>query len=172
MLQRMGQARRKDGEFPCVLAREACQERLAFACQAQDGAAAICRVFFARQETFPLGAVDEFDGAVVLDAQSLGHVGDGDGRALGRAGYLEQKLMLLRLKARCQSGLLAEVQEAPQLEAELGERAEEESGMSIKAGVGHIYIVSRHNVSAQGPLCGHRTTLISFVELPVNSSWG
>jgi hypothetical protein len=61
--------------------------------------------------------VDEADGAMMSHEKLLGHPADG-----GSAGFVagfdcEQKLMLLRLEAFGPCGLLAEVQEAADLEA-------------------------------------------------------
>lgn len=51
----------------------------------------------ADEQAFALAAVDQFNGAVVLESQALGNIGDGDGGGCGCAGHLEKKLVLLGL---------------------------------------------------------------------------
>jgi hypothetical protein len=64
---------------------------------AKQRAALVDAVDGAREKAFALGAVDKFDCAVVLEAEALSGVGDGDLGTVRRAGYLQEKLMLLRL---------------------------------------------------------------------------
>src|SRR5580658_6509531 len=112
---------------------------------AKQGAALVHTVGGAREKAFALGAVYKFDCAVVLEAEALSGVGDGDFGAVGRAGYLEKKLMLLRLQTCLGRGELTEVQEAAQLVTEFGESAQQKKiRIELFCGV-HIYIVSRYN---------------------------
>ncbi len=62
----------------------------------------------------------EFDNAVVAEAHHLGDVADGHRSAVRRTGDLQQKLMLLGLQPGGRGGLLAELQEAPNLITEFG----------------------------------------------------
>src|SRR5580692_6028919 len=111
---------------------------------ATQRAALVDTVGVAREKAFALGAVYKFDCAVVLEAEALSGVGDGDLGSVGRAGYLEKKLMLLRLQSRVRCGRLTEVQEAAQLVTEFGESAQQKKiRIELFYGV-HIYIVSRY----------------------------
>jgi hypothetical protein len=111
---------------------------------AKQRAALVDTVDGAREKAFALGAVYKFDCAVVLEAEALSGVGDGDLGAVRRAGYLQEKLMLLRLQSCTGCGSLTEMEKAAQLVAEIGEGAEKrEIGIELFYGV-HIYIVSRH----------------------------
>lgn len=112
-------------ELAGVVTGEMVEHVAAFAGYAEDGAALVVCIDGAGQQAFALGAVDELDGAVVLQAEAGGGVGDGDGRALRSACNLQQELMLLRLKAGGEGRAFTEVEEAAQLMAEVGECAEE-----------------------------------------------
>jgi hypothetical protein len=73
----------------------------------------------AQDEAGFLAAVDELDDAVVAQGEALREEGDG-GRLRG-TGDLEQELMLLGGETDVGRGLLAEVEEAAEGVAEVGE---------------------------------------------------
>ena len=126
-----------------VIAGQRAQQPCASGRKPQQHAAAVFWVLRAQQQSLALRPVDQFDHAVVALAKAAGCVGDCRRRPCGRTRYLQQKLMLLRLQADCLCRILAELQEAPQLEAEIGEGGEQgiwngEAGSGI-----HSYIVLR-----------------------------
>ena len=125
LLERRGKARGALGEFARVVAGEAGQKLATFAGDAEDGAATVFLIDGAFEKAFALAAVDELYGAVVLEAEALSGVGDGDGGGCGRAGDLEQELMLLWMEAGGKGGVLTEVGEGAKVVAELGEGLEE-----------------------------------------------
>jgi hypothetical protein len=131
-------------QFAGVIAGEAFEDATALAGDTEDGAALVDCVLGAGEEALTLGAIDEFDDAVVLEAEAGGGVGDGYGRRFRSACDLQKKLMLLRLESGGEGCALGEVKEAAQLEAEVGESAEEVGlrGDDFKA---HLYIVARYN---------------------------
>ena len=112
-------------ELAEVIAGEAVEEALAFRSEAEQDAAAVGGVFGAAQEALMLGAVGELDDAVVAQAEALGGVGDGGWGAVGGAGDLEEQLVLLGMEADGDGGGFAEMEEAAELEAEVGEGGEE-----------------------------------------------
>ena len=114
-------------------AGEPAQNLPAFGREVQNRAPLVAGIGFPGKKAFAGGAVDQLDGAVVPEAKALGGVGDGDRGALRRAGHLEQQLVLLRLQSDLRGGRLAELEEAAQFVAEVGQGAEERVG-------GHLYI--------------------------------
>ena len=49
------------------------------------------------RSTLHAPTIDQFNGAVVLEAEPVGRIGDGDGCSFGSARNLKKKLVLLRL---------------------------------------------------------------------------
>jgi hypothetical protein len=82
---------------------------------AVDGAAP------AAHEAALLEAVDELDGAVVLEHQALGQLAH-RGDLVAEAPHREQQLVLLRLEARLARGVFREREEVAQPVTELGQR--------------------------------------------------
>jgi hypothetical protein len=121
--QSFDEARRHLIELARVNDGKPTENARALARDAKKRAALVDAVDVAREKTFALRAINKLDSAVVLEAETLGGVGDGDLGASGRAGYLEKKLMLLRLQSCGGGGEFTEVKEAAQLMAKLGERA-------------------------------------------------
>ena len=115
-------------ELAEVIAGEAIEEAFAFRGEAKENAAAVGGVRGAAQEALVLGAVRELDDAVVAKAEALGGVGNGGRGAVGGTGDLEQELMLLGMEADGGGGGFAEVEEAAELEAEVGEGGEQGVG--------------------------------------------
>lgn len=123
VLEGSHQAGRCLNELARVLSGKLGQDAISLAGDVEDCAAAVGGIFGAFQQVFAHAAVHQLDGAVMPEAQALGRIGDGDGSVFRRAGHLEEQLVLLRLEARFHGGLLAEEEEAAQLEAEIGEGA-------------------------------------------------
>ncbi len=144
VLKRAHQAGRGLNELARVLAGKAGENATAPAGDTEDCAAAVGRIFPALEQVLALAAVHQLDGAVVLEAEAPGGVGDGDGGFIGRAGHLEKQLVLLGLEAGFDRGLLTEVEEAAQLKAEVRQGANEGIGNKGFRVSGHIYIVSRY----------------------------
>ena len=80
-----------------VIARKFMENLTAFTREVQEGAALVFLVRSSGYQLFTLRTIDQFNGAVVLEAEAACRIGDGDGCSVGSAGNLKQKLMLLRL---------------------------------------------------------------------------
>jgi hypothetical protein len=88
-LEGANEARAELAEFASMMLGERVKESTAFSCDAEDDAAAVCRVFGPLEEAFGDGAVDEFDHSVVAKAKALGGVCDGGEGSIGNASNLE-----------------------------------------------------------------------------------
>lgn len=67
-------------QLACVIAGEAIENLTAFARDAKDDDSLVVGIGGAGEQTFVLGAVDELDDAVVLEAETRGGVGNAYGR--------------------------------------------------------------------------------------------
>ncbi len=94
------------------------EEAAALSSEMQEDDAAVLAVG-AAEEAGLFAALAELDDGVVAEAEAVGEVADG-GR-LGRAGDLEEELVLLRMKAGAAGGVFTEVEEEAELVAEVGE---------------------------------------------------
>lgn len=92
-----------------VIARELVKDLLALPRQAQDRTALVVLVDGSFDKIFAFGAINQLNGAVVLETEMARSIGDRDGRAIGGTGNLEQQLMLLRLKAGGDRCILTEL---------------------------------------------------------------
>jgi hypothetical protein len=132
-------------QFAGMIAGESIENLTAFARNAQDDDSLVVGIGGAGEQTFVLRTVNEFDYAVVLQAETRGGIGNAYGGCFGRSGDLQEELMLLRLKSSGKGGTLGEMKKTAQLKAEVSECAEQ-----VRFGGGwgetHIYIVSRHKL--------------------------
>jgi len=96
-----------------------------------------------------LESVDQFDGAVVLDEEARGDFANGRFYVFGEAVDSEEELVLLWLDSVFFRGGLTEVEETPDLAAELGELAVLVAA-EVVTGL-HIYIVARYKPEAAPP---------------------
>ncbi len=78
----------------------------------------------APKKTLPNSAVHQFDSAVVAEQHAGGHVRDGRFRSCGNAAHTLKKLILLMRDSGLLRRELAELKEAAQLVAKLGQTAE------------------------------------------------
>ena len=117
------QGRAGGAQFRAVVEREVAEFRLARGGEVDQDAAAVGVVPPAPEQPQAFEAVDQFDGAVVLQEEPLGQGAD-RGRDRRRETFQRQEeLVLLRLQASRARGLLAEMEEAPEAIAHLGQRA-------------------------------------------------
>lgn len=72
-------------QFGAVVDREVAQDGRAHRREADDDAAAVGIVPLPLHEALPGGAVDQFDGAVVVQQQAIREVADGHGLIVGEA---------------------------------------------------------------------------------------
>jgi hypothetical protein len=100
--------------------RKFLQQGLALFRQVHDHLPAILRVARAHYQPALLGAVDEFDGAVVLKLQPLRQVSNRWLVLTGQPADGQQELILLRMQSPAPRCRLAEMQETAYLVAELG----------------------------------------------------
>ncbi len=127
------------------------QCRAARGCQANPDLAFIDRAGTAYDGAGVLQAVDQFDGAVMLNVEARGDLANSGLDVLRKPMYRQQELMLLRLDAVFLGGGFAEVEKSPDLPAELGEFAVLFAA-EVAAGVlscPHSYIVSRYKWRAR-----------------------
>jgi hypothetical protein len=117
--QGLYEARRHLVQFASVITREAAEDLPSLARDAKNGAAAVIEIGNALQKALALRAINEFDGAVVLEPKTLGCVSNGDDGSVGRSGNLEEELMPLRVEASLKRGGLTEEEESTQFEAEV-----------------------------------------------------
>ena len=132
-------------EFASMIIREAAQHLPSLASCAKDGAALISRVGDALEQAFVLAAIDEFNRAVVPDAETGCGIGDGHERSFRSTRYLEQQLMLLRLQTRVKRRRFAEEEEAAQFVTEVGQSVKQEIRAGIRGLERHSYI-SYHDI--------------------------
>lgn len=99
------------------------QELFAGPCQLHQDGARVSGIGGAADGTAALQAIDQFDGAVMLQKQAAGQFADRGRRSLRQALDGEQQLVLLRLQAGGAGLIFTELQELPQLVAELRESA-------------------------------------------------
>lgn len=112
-------------QLTCVIAGEALQRASALTGEREQNLAAIAGIDRALEQAGVLAAMAELDNAVVTQAKPLRDVRDGDELAGWGAGDLEEKLMLLGLKAGADGSGFAELQETAQLTANVGESAQQ-----------------------------------------------
>lgn len=108
-------------QFGAVVDREVAQDGRACGRESDDDAAAVGIVPLALHEALPGGAVDQFDGAVVVQQQAIREVADGHRLIVGEAAQGQEELVLLRLKSGLARRLLAEMEEAAEAIAEFGQ---------------------------------------------------
>lgn len=85
-------------------------------------------------------AIDELDGAVVLDLQAFGERADGGVVGSGQSFDGEERLILLRLNSGGAGGLLAQILKAAHLIAEFRQSAVIESFFcDVSQGPGKLY---------------------------------
>lgn len=110
-------------------------------------------LFVARtpHEAMLFQAVNEFNGAVVLDGQLFGKLADGGQFSVFEAANGEKHLVLLRLQALCVRGCVALAQEQTDSVAQFGQGAVLAGGDFI----GHSIIISWNDIFCQlEKLCG------------------
>ncbi len=118
-----GEFRAEFVEFFAVGAAEAVEQGGAGAGERDEDFAMIGIAVGAVEEAAGAEAVDEFDGAVMADEEAGGEFADEGAGALWQAGDCEKKLVLAGFEAVGACLFLAEVEEAVDLEAEVGEQA-------------------------------------------------
>lgn len=77
-------------QFASVVPSERVEDLATFARDSQNRASPVLIVDDAIEQAFALGAIDEFDRAVVLEAKARSRIGDCDSGSLRRASYLEE----------------------------------------------------------------------------------
>jgi hypothetical protein len=106
-----------------------------------------------------LQAVHQFDSAVMLKEEARGNLPNGRLYTFGKALHGQQQLMLLRLDAMLPGRGFTEMEELPDLAAELGQIVVLAGGkVSV---TGHIYIVTRYKI------VGHNFGLAAELRLGV-----
>jgi hypothetical protein len=144
--QRFDQARCALVQFANMVKGKASENFSAFCCNAQYCPALVVVIHPPNKQPFAFAAINKFNSAVVLEAETVSRIRDCDFNVRGRAGNLQEELMLLRLKARFCCRKLAEVQEMAQFVPEVGQGSEQQwIGDTVFAFL-HIYIVSRYIV--------------------------
>ena len=98
------------------------QERLSTCRKAYEHVPAVALASNSPDEAAGLHAIDELDGAVVLDLQTLRQDADGRVPTFPHAFEGEEKLVLLGLKARRTRSSFAEAHEPAKLIAKVGQR--------------------------------------------------
>jgi hypothetical protein len=149
--KRTDQPRRHFVQLARVVTGELLKDVPALARQAEDGATLIAVVDRSLDEVFAFGAIDQLNGAVVLETEMACSIGDGDGRAFGSTGNLKQKLMLLRLQAGGDGCIFTELKEFSEFESEFCQGDEQVMRM-IEIGL-HVYI-SYHDIYDAWNACG------------------
>lgn len=96
-------------QFARVVLRQLLKDLPAFACQVQEGSALVFLVRRSCDQFLTFQAVDQFNRAVVLEAEAACRIGDGDGCAFGSSCHLEEQLVLLRLQAGVERSAFAEL---------------------------------------------------------------
>ena len=129
-------------QFARVITREFVKDLPALARHVEDSATLVVLVDGSLDQVFALGAIDQFNGAVVPETEMARGIGDGNGRAFRGTGDLEQKLMLLRLQASGDRCIFAELEEFSQLKSKFRQGGEQI--IRIFEIFLHIYIVSRY----------------------------
>jgi len=106
-------------QFQRMSARQSAQEPVAFSRHTENRSSLVFRVRDTRQEALEFRAVDEFNRAIVLQAQAIGRIRNGRDRAYGSACNLQKQLVLLGLQTCMQRGTLAEEQKAAKFKAKI-----------------------------------------------------
>src|SRR5579862_8571828 len=109
-LKRCNQAGSHHVQFACMLTRQPIQDVLAFARHTELDAPLVGRIFNPLQKTLAFTAINQLDGAVVLESKPRRSICDCDRGIARSAGHLKQQLMLLRLQTRPQCCLLTETE--------------------------------------------------------------
>ena len=150
-------SRREVVEFARVVGGKLLEHRRAVRGNGEDNLAAILWVFGADEELFSDAAVDQADSAVMAQIEALGYISDGCDGARRRACDLQEQLVLLRMQARVERSLLAEVKEAAQVVAEVGQGAEKGFGAGFRSSLRlHICIVAGCNLDfSKGKIRAH-----------------
>lgn len=130
-------------QFARMIARELVKDLPAFARQTEDSTALVVLVDGSFDKFFAFGAIDQFNGAVVLQTETAGSIGDRDGSAIVGTGHLEQKLMLLRMKASGDRCIFAELEEFSKFESKLRQCDEQMIRMN---GIGFHVFISYHDI--------------------------
>jgi hypothetical protein len=125
---------RQVGEFLEVQFAEGVELARALAGEVQADHALVVGVGLASHQSGGLGAVDQFDGAVVAQQQVVGNVADRGSPTIGVAADGEQELMLPRGQAGCLGLLFAPSQEA----AQSGTEAEKPLVVVVAGRGGHV----------------------------------
>jgi hypothetical protein len=124
--------------------REVAERLLAGVGEADEHLAAVVLAALGGDEAALLGAANQLVRRVVLQLEPLRQVTDGRQAVDGHPLHREQELVLLRLEAGLAGGPLAEVQEAADPIAQLGEDAVLGRPQVVARGGGHgRYIVPR-----------------------------
>jgi hypothetical protein len=140
--QRSDEPRSHFVQFSRMFTRQLLQNLSPFAREAQNGSAFVFLIRSSLDQIFPLRPVDQFDGAVVLEAEPAGGIGDCHRRSLGSSSNLQQQLMLLRLQTCFLCSTFAELQKAPQLVPKISQGVQQTIGVFRLNS--HKYIVTRY----------------------------
>jgi hypothetical protein len=97
------------------------QDALTFRSQAQKNFAAVAMGAFPAHVAASFQAVDQFDGAVVLDLHPAGDFANTRAHSIRHALYRQHELILAALQARVFYSLFAEMEKLADLIAELGQ---------------------------------------------------
>lgn len=103
------------------------QQPHAFCCHGEHDAAPVFGVLAPAHQALSLGAVGELNHAVLAQPKPLGEIIDGRGVALGNAGNLQQKLVLLGADVMLGGRTFAELQKRSQLITKVRERVQQRS---------------------------------------------
>ena len=88
-------------QLASVVASEPLENFATFTRDSQNRASPVLIVSGTVEQAFALGAIDEFDRAVVLEAEARSRIRNGYDRVVWGSRNLQEQLMLLRLQTRC-----------------------------------------------------------------------
>jgi hypothetical protein len=111
-------------QFARVVTGESVKKLSALARETENGAALVILVDGSFDQVFALGAIDQLDGAIVLESEAACGIGNRNGRVIGSTGNLEKKLMLLWLQTSDDRCIFAELEEPSEFKSKFCQRDE------------------------------------------------
>ncbi len=179
-LQSLKQPWRPLIQLPRMIPRQTAQNPIAPLRYSQDRVPLVIWICRTSQKALPLRPVDEFNRAIVLQAESLGGIRNGYGSRFRCTRHLQEKLVLLRLQSGFQGCGFAEMQESSHFKAKLSQCSNERVWACNRRFRSHRYIVSRYTylrnlsqssikdhsqlVFDHGTVCERRTTQIGNLD--------
>jgi hypothetical protein len=121
VIQRTHQFRSRLLQLSRVKLRKRRKNALALRRNPQQNTPMVSFVAQAPQQTLLNRAIHQFDGAVVLQQHSLGHVGDGGQYPIRHAAHALQHLVLLVVQPHSLGGRMAHMQKSAQLKSKLSQ---------------------------------------------------